>query len=344
MAATGDHNAIALWQTRGMDVLFYLLKKWYFLCLAAVAGGLVGYLLFKRATPIYKADISFVLSTDQKDRNNFAGLASQMGFDGIAPSADNIFSGDNIVELFKSRKLIGSALLSVIDSPTHQSLLNYITQSQYRNLYLQLGPFNQQPNTYSAKQNRLYRKIITEVGKSFFVFKKDKKLVFFIISAQSSDPKIAYHVSKCLLNETARYFIETKTKVAAKSVNLLQHEADSIATVLRTIFSSTAVMNDQTYNLNPSISVQRSGSMFNQAKAMAFSAAYTEVMRNLEISKITLQKETPLYRIIDEPELPLVPVTGNLLKYILPASAFGFLLMAVLLAGKNLSTSSKSLQ
>lgn len=340
MPQAKDQNSMDIWQTRGRNILSYLLKKWYFLVLAVIAGGAAGYFRARQIKPIYNADISFVLSTDQKDRNNFAGLAAQMGFDAITSSPDNIFSGDNIIELFKSRKLIRAALLSVVDSTTHQTLVNYFAQSKYADLYKKLGPFNQKPETYSEEQKKLFRRITLDANKSFMVFKKDKKLVFYLISASSTDPKIALYLSKHMLDQTSKYFIDTKIKVAANSVELLQHEADSIGRVLGNIYNSTAAMNDRTYNLNPSITVQRSGSQFNQAKVAAFSAAYTEVMRNLEIAKMNLQKETPLYRIIDEPELPLLPVRASLMKNSLLVAVLGFFLMAVLLAGINLYKSS----
>lgn len=340
MPQAKDQNSMDIWQTRGRSILSYLLKKWYFLVLAVIVGAAAGYFRASRIKPIYNADISFVLSTDQKERNNFAGLAAQMGFDAMTSSPDNIFSGDNIIELFKSRKLIRAALFSVVDSTSHQTLVNYIAQSQFGDLYEKLGPFNQKPAGWSEEQKKLLSRITALAGRSFMVFKRDKKLVFYLISANSTDPKIALYLSKYMLDQTSRYFIDTKTKVAASSVELLQHEADSIGRVLGNIYNSTAAMNDRTYNLNPSVSIQRSGSQFNQAKAVAFSAAYTEVMRNLEISKMNLQKETPLYRIIDEPELPLAPVRASLMKNSLLAAVIGFFLMAALLAGINLYKSS----
>ena len=72
--------------------------------------------------------------------------------------------------------------------------------------------------------------------------------------------------------------------------------------------------------------VQRSGAFFNQAKAIALGSAYAEVMRNLELAKINLQKVTPLYRIIDEPELPLMAESKPTLKYAL-LSFFFFLFL-----------------
>ncbi|NNU33101.1 hypothetical protein HK413_00920 [Mucilaginibacter sp. S1162] len=168
------------------------------------------------------------------------------------------------------------------------------------------------------------------------MFKKDKKLIFYLITATSSDANTAYYIAKCMLSETSRYFIDTKTTVSATSVKLLQREADSLGTVLRGIYSSTATIIDRTYNLNPSISSQRSGSLFGQAKANALAGAYTEVMRNLEIAKINLQKETPLYKIIDESELPLAPVRASTTHHILFVSEIFVLIMLIILVALRL--------
>jgi hypothetical protein len=329
-------NPIVDWQAVTVNTFKYLLKYWYLIMLGAVLGGVIGFIKVYNKKPVYIATFNFVLSTDQKDRNAFAGLASQLGFDGITSSPDNIFSGDNIIELFKSRKLIGNALQSVIDSTSHQTLLNYIVQNEYPKAYKSLGPFNANPLTYSPIKTKLYRKVITEVGLSFTVFKKDKKLIFYLISASSTNPNIAYYISKYMLSETSDYFIDTKTKVAATSVVLLKHEADSLARVISGTATTTATTLDRTYNLNPALTIQRSGLMFNQAKVTAFGTAYSEVMRNLEIAKINLQKETPLYRIIDEPELPLIAEPTGKIKHVLITTIIGLILITLLLGGDYL--------
>jgi hypothetical protein len=332
-----SQDFIKILQERGINILFYLIKKWYFLFLALIVGGVIGYFTMPVVAPTYTANISFVLSTgDPRGSNGLAGLAAQLGFDGTTSGGDNMFSGDNIIELFKSRSLIGSALMSVVDTSTHQTLLNYIAQKKYGKFYEKNGPFNNNPRTYNKAQINIYRSIISYIARSFTVFKKDKKLIFYLISATSTDANTAYFIAKCMLGETAQYFIDTKTTVSATSVKLLQREADSLGTVLRGAYNSTAAIIDRTYNLNPSISVQRSGSLFSQAKTAALAGAYTEVMRNLEIAKINLQKETPLYKIIDEPELPLAPAKASTTYHVFFVSEIFVLLMLIILVALRL--------
>lgn len=318
-------------QEQILRIISNVLKKWHFLLIAALVGAAIGYIRIRSKLPVYTSNISFVLSTDPRPNSGLYNLATQLGFDAISSNPDNIFSGDNIIELFKSRKLIGAALLSDVDTKPRQTLLNLIARKQFKDKYASVGPIGNDLDKFSPAQKMLYQQIISFVEKSFIVFKKDKKLIIYIISVTSTNPEITYYTSKVLLDETSRYFIETKTKVFASGVKLLQHEADSLANVLSGIFSSTASMNDRTYDLNPAITVQRSGSMFNQAKAAAYDAAYIEVMRNLEIAKVNLQKETPLYRVIDETDLPLIPQKDSMIRHIAITTLIGLLFMAVLL-------------
>jgi hypothetical protein len=330
-----NQEFIETWKKRGIDILFFLLKRWYLLLLGLIIGAAIGYYTAPVVKPTYTANISFVLSTRDArgGSNGLSGLAAQLGFDGGGSASDNIFSGDNIIELFKSRSLISAALLTEVDTSTHQTLLNYIATTKYAAFYKKNGPFNNHPKTYSKAQTGLYRAIIGYVGGSFIVFKKDKKLIFYLISATATDSNMAYYIAKCMLQETAQYFIETKTTVTAGSIVLLQHEADSLGTLLRNAYSSTASLVDRTYNLNPSITVQRSGSLFAQTRASAFSAAYVEVMRNLEVAKINLQKETPLYKIIDEPDLPLPAAKASVTPYITSIAEKGlFFILIILIA------------
>jgi len=56
------------------------------------------------------------------------------------------------------------------------------------------------------------------------------------------------------------------------------------------------------------------------------------MVKNLEVSKITLRNTTPLIQIIDEPILPLKDTTWSLLKTIVLGIMIGGLLMLTFLS------------
>ncbi len=313
--------------------LKYLSGYWYLLIAAIVIAGNIGYYFVNRIKPIYTATITFVLSSDQRP-SSFSGFATQMGFD-MGGGADNIFSGDNIIDFFKSRSLVGKALFSLTDTLKKETLLNLIARKHYSEEYAKVGIFESDPLEFSAKQTILYRSIIDFVTKNFVVLKKDKKLIFYLINATDTEPDIAYYIANNMLAQTSKYFIETKTKVRRESIKVMKREADSLYKKLSSIYVSSASQTDRTYNLNPALTVQRSGLQITQNTAAVTSSSYQQVMQNLESAKNSLQQETPLYRIIDMPELPLPGVKPSKIVHIFITSVLGVILISVLLTADN---------
>lgn len=296
------------WQTIVKDLMQFVGRRWYILVIAFALGGSAGYWYIHRQKPLYTATISFVLSTESKQSSNLMNLVAQLSYDAGTSGSENIFAGDNIIELFKSRKIIRSALFLRLDNG--QRLLDYIGKVQYG-----ATSFPNDTTKFTERQKYLLDVMVSSVVNSFTVFKKND-LVFYYISATSVYPGVAQHIANCVLKQTASYFIQTKTQVAASSLKLLQGETDSLANVLKQLYRSTASVNDRSYNINPALMSQRSGVLFNQAKATALSAAYIEAVRNIEVAKISLEKETPLFRVIDEPDLPLMPQTKSAIRYL----------------------------
>ena len=211
MAELFDPQFIKLWQGRLYETFLHLLKNWYFLVLAALISGCIGYYFIYKVKPTYTATISFVLSTDQKAANPLAGLDAQLGVDASTSGSENIFSGDNIIELFKSRKLIGEALLSEVDAKTHESLIDYIIKIQYGPEQQKYIPFPKDPSKYNSQETAIYRSCISSVAEKFSVFKKDKKLIFYSITSTTDDANLSYYLSKYMLQETSNFFIDIKT-------------------------------------------------------------------------------------------------------------------------------------
>ena len=62
---------------------------------------------------------------------------------------------------------------------------------------------------------------------------------------------------------------------------------------------------DNTFNLNPALNVRRAPVARNQVDVQANTAILTELVKQSELAKVTLRKETPLIQVIDKPILPL---------------------------------------
>ncbi len=71
------------------------------------------------------------------------------------------------------------------------------------------------------------------------------------------------------------------------------------------LLPGVAVANDNTFNLNPALNVRRAPSARRQVDVQANTAILTELVKQTELAKVTLRKETPLIQVIDRPILPL---------------------------------------
>ena len=92
---------------------------------------------------------------------------------------------------------------------------------------------------------------------------------------------------------------------------------------------------DNVYNLNPAFNVRSTPSKRRQVDVQANTAILTQLVAQLELSKVTLRKETPLIQIIDKPILPLEKEKlGKLKSLILGGSLAGFLTVLYLVFGR----------
>ena len=86
---------------------------------------------------------------------------------------------------------------------------------------------------------------------------------------------------------------------------ILQKQTDSVRSELNRAITGVAVANDNTFGLNPSVNVRRVPTAKRQVDVQANTAILTELVKQTELAKITLRKETPLIQVIDRPILPL---------------------------------------
>jgi uncharacterized protein involved in exopolysaccharide biosynthesis len=110
------------------------------------------------------------------------------------------------------------------------------------------------------------------------------------------------------------------------NVDILQHQADSIRAELNSAIMGVATASDNVFNLNSALNVKRTPSTRRQVDVQANTAILTQLVAQLELSKVSLRKETPLVQLIDRPILPLEKdKLGRLKALVLGGFLAGFL-------------------
>ena len=324
----------------------YLLSQWKKIVLAGVVGATLGLTYSFIKKPIYTATLSFVVEDEKSGGLSGAlGLASSFGFD-LGGGSSSVFSGSNLIEFFKSRKMVEQTLLTPVSvgGKTISLAEMYIQNSEWREKWMAKPEFvgiQFLPNTTRASYTRVQDSIMGLMYKNLSksnltVSQKDKKISIFSIEMISNNELFAKYFTEALAKNVSDFYIATKSKKARLNMAILEKQTDSIRRELNGAITGVAVANDNTFGLNPALNVRRAPSARRQVDVQANTAILTELVKQSELAKVTLRKETPLIQIIDKPIFPLAKERFGKVKGILLGGFLAGLLTCIYLLIKEI--------
>lgn len=314
-----------------------LLRKWHWIALAGIAFGLGGILYAWKQKPRYTAEITFAPENEKGGgMSMYAGLAAQFGFD-LGGGGGGVFEGENLMEFLKSRMLIEKALLSPLDSSGKLLIDHYLDMNEMREDWPK-KPVLKNIRFYAGQppeRNRdsIMNLTVKDVGNNLLIEKKDKMLNIISVKMVSNDERFAKSFVENLVDNGIQYYVDYRSKKTRENVQILQRQADSVRGMLRGDIMSAATTTD--LNVNPLRQVVRAGVQRKQVDVQVNGALYGEILKQLELSKITLRKETPLVQIIDTPRYPLEKKKMGRLKGAIIFGFFGVLIAVLFFTVKN---------
>jgi uncharacterized protein involved in exopolysaccharide biosynthesis len=325
----------------------YLKTQWKLIIGIAALGGIIGFVYASFQKPSYLATTTFVLEEDKIGGGGLGGamgLASSFGFD-LGGGGGGLFTSSNIIELMKSRLVVEKTLLNPVQIAGKEiSLADYYIQinelkegwAKKPNLANIGFPANADRTKFSLEQDSILQTISAGLTKNNLVIaQKDKKVSIISLTVKTENELFSKLFCEQLLKETSDFYIETKSKKSRLNVDILQHQADSIRAELNGAITGVATASDNVYNLNPAFNVKRTPSTRRQVDVQANTAILTQLVAQLELSKVSLRKETPLVQLIDRPILPLEKdKVGRLKSLVLGGFLAGFLTVLYLVFGQ----------
>ena len=282
--------------------------------------------------PTYYARTTFVL--DNNSESSMGDLSSIASLAGINASsfidASSLFQIDNIQELYRSDKMIRKALMSKVnESKNNLSLIELLVKSEksekkWKNLGVDLNKLNSN-KIFSRLEDSLTKDVINSIKKNYLlVDKPSRKTTILEIGFNHKSEKLAKNFNHNLVKIVNQFYNETKTLKTGSNLKILQRQSDSVKNILDTSIMILAEIDQRIPNPNPITKV----SLVPYQKAMidvqANSAIYQELLKQLELAKVTHRNKTPLIQIIDEPIYPLENSRWQLLKTLIYGLCFGF--------------------
>lgn len=304
------------------EVSRFIFSKKYILLILGVIGGVIGFFYAKSKKPIYTATTTFVIEGDNAPSllSQYSGLASMIGMD-LGSQGEGLFQGENLLELYRSRNMVEKTLMTPIEINKQKQLLvdRYVEFNELKNDWANAKNAQELlAVNFAIPTEKMGEKVLRTRDSLLGVFTKDllknnlnvnkldKKMSIVKIDVSTTDEFFSKKFNEELVNNVNEFYIKTKTKKSLNNVNILQSKVDSVRSVMNGSISSAAAAIDATPNLNPTrqalrqVPTQRS-----QFTAETNKAILGELVKNLELTKMALLKETPLIQQVDQPILPL---------------------------------------
>ena len=306
---------------KGKDVIQFLWSKKWIVIIAGILGGVIGLVYAFNKVVKYDAHYTFTVGSSNSHSGTLGGLSSLLNFGGGSMDA---FSGDNVLELLKSRALLEKTLLSPTvyqgDSITFMeyALICDSTRAKCEKSSSDKAssdkgitsicdvsyPLGQDRSTFSRAQDSILNIFAeTLIKNNINVYRRDKKLSFMEYSFYHTNEDFAKAFSTAHLNEVCTFHINTKTSLARRNINSFQQKADSIRRDLDRSLSKRAAYSDGNRNANGLMTAVNQLKL--ETDIQILGTTYTEMTKNIEMLKLDLARETPLINIIDGPIKPL---------------------------------------
>ncbi|MBT4415450.1 MAG: exopolysaccharide biosynthesis protein, partial [Flavobacteriaceae bacterium] len=264
-------------------------------------------------SPVHYARTTFVLDNDTSS-GSMGDLSSLASLAGINASsfidASSLFQIDNIQELYRSSSMLKNTLLSSAKINDKEILIiERFAKAEklinkWRKLGINLEDFKNKK--LSRLQDSLIKESIKLIKKEYLlVDKPSRKTTILEIGFNHKDELLAKSFNENLVSIVNKFYFDTKTLKTGANLEILKKQSDSVKNVLN---ESILVLAEKDQNI-PNLNALDKVSMVPYQKAMidvqANSAIYGEIVKQLELAKVTHRNNMPLIQIIDKPILPL---------------------------------------
>jgi len=292
-----------------------ILRKWWLFLAIGVVAALAGIYYASTQKTTYQSRLTFALDEGEGGGISAAvSLAAQFGLS--IGNGKDVFAGDNIIEIMKSRRMLETTLLSVdtFNNKPVTFIEYFLTEKKKDSKPLNIHfPVGQPKSTFTYAQDSLLNKCYTEFVKSYLeVDKPDRKYNIFEVNVTNPNEKFAKDFTDKLVNETNDFYTSISTKKAKQTLDILAARVASMKGEVNTSIGSRAKIKD--VNLNPAFSSADVPILKEQTNIQVYSAAYAEMFKNLEIARYQYLKQIPLMQIIDPADYPMKKIKVSKLK------------------------------
>ena len=304
---------------------FLLTKKFKIIITSFLFFG-ISFLYSFISVEEYNAELTFIVERQAGGSlGSMAGIAGQLGFD-FSGSESGTFSQVNIIELLKSRGVIVSALMQNAKISGKDDLLieHYLKINSIKDKWLSDGFqgvsfYDNIGYLHDSISGVIWDQITSE---HLTIELQSNEANIIKLSYLSLQQEFAKAFVESLIAQMSKMYILHQTAQANNTLDFLQDRSDSVFLELEIAEKEFAKVKDINQRIVRARGRLKEIQLMRQVEIL--NTMYLEIMKNLEISKMTLLNQTPIINIIDKPTLPLVGVHLSKAAVVLIGGFLGF--------------------
>ena len=256
----------------------------------------------------YNATLTFVIEGQNSNSlGSVAGIASQFGFNLGNNGGESTFSQKNIIEFLKSRGVIVNTLMqkAKIDGKSdllieHYLEINEIKDDWHDNNLKAVSFYQKHSLIHDSISGVIWQNIIKD---DLTVELQSDNADIMSLSYVSLNEEFAKVFVEKLIDQMSQMYISHQTSQANNTLEFLESRADSVFLELKKAEQEFARIKDINQRIVKASGRLKELQLMRQVEVL--NTMYLEIVKNLELSKLTLLNNTPIINIIDEPILPL---------------------------------------
>lgn len=328
-------------------ILRNIFRKWWLFVIIGLLGAIGGYVyaLFQKAE--YQSYLSFALDEGGSEGGNSAamGIAAQFGIS--LGGSQNVFAGDNILNIIQSRRVIESTLLSV-DTFNNKAmpLIEYYLENEIKHhdhknaVSVKFYPGETRSSFSYAQDSVLYNTYMSFKNRYIIARKPNVTLNIYEVLVTSENEKFSKVFTDRLIEETNSFYTQIRSKKAGETLEILEKRVPEMKQKLDNSISNRASIQDA--NLNTPLASAEVPILKQQSNAEVYSAAYGEMFKNLELARFQYLQSIPLLQIIDAANYPMKKIKPGKLKMAIVFSILAVFISLIIFVTTSLFLKSES--
>lgn len=303
-------------------------KFWIILLIALPLGGLF-YFIAKQSIILYtSAATIFPLSSSSEGSGTGASaISSLLGISGSAKS----FSSDasvNIVELAMSRRTGEAVAKLKVKELGNKNFAQLLIQENNKYTgFLQNKKINFPKDTLSLINigtNILRENLSAKVNKNGTLE----------LGYTGSDKNLVRLISYAYVDRISEFYIDLKKEKAQLDYNFAVKKVDSLGEVIKNLDARLIKQNESNFFVNSELKRYSIPKMNLEQEKQVVQQQYFYAVNNRESAAYTLQKETPVIKMLDNPEPPYAISKKSAIIYTAIGLIIGIFLGAIIVCWK----------